>query len=410
MLKPFCWEIYDGSPMIVCGPFYRARPVLLACKDRNVGQVLLYDPFSKERTYEEVLERYQRELQKYQDRYPKEVWETICEEIRILTVLSVKKVSREELPHDTKCFPILVGKAGVKDYLRALGVSELSDLYFATPILKNGFDKCDYYSYFSSFFRKQRDALYLGHVELVLTSRCNLKCRYCANLMQYYQNPRDISRDILISSLQNFLDAVDGIGMVRLLGGEPLLAQENLRSVLEVFEQPENQKVMGLQIVTNGTRLFDEKTLQMVKENPLITVYISNYDFLQAGTKALVKQLDSCGIPFVLSNDAWWQDYGEPDEKYNTEEQSRKRFAACTLKESCNTILDGYFYSCPRQAHGTVLGFYPQASDERVSLLNPDVKMRRKQIYDMHFRTEPVAACTACKEGSREWIKRAEQS
>lgn len=251
--------------------------------------------------------------------------------------------------------------------------------------------------------------MYLGSVELVLTPRCNLRCRYCANLMPYYSDPVDISREILISGLQSFLAAVDGVGMVRLLGGEPLLVQNHLRAILKVFNKPENQKVMGLQIVTNGSLLFEEETLQLMKVNPLIAVYISNYDFLEVRTKALIEQLESCKIPYILCGDSRWQNFGNPSENYGSEEQRIIRFRRCKLKESCNTILDGFFYVCPRQAHGAALGIYPPNPEQRVWLMEKDLQKLRKEIYQMHFRQEPVTACFSCKEGEEEWVRRAEQ-
>lgn len=66
--------------------------------------------------------------------------------------------------------------------------------------------------------------VYVRQVEAVMTTKCSLKCRDCANLMQYYRNPYDIDFSMLSMSLCNFLDRIDEIGTVVLVGGEPFLS------------------------------------------------------------------------------------------------------------------------------------------------------------------------------------------
>lgn len=396
MLTPFCWERYDGKPLVLCGPFARAWPVLLACEGHKVPTILLCNLFSDGQSYEALLARARSEASPDRER-----------QLAVLERLPVRTVGPKRLPAHRDYFPILVGKNGVNAYLKALGASDLSALYSATPILTDGFFKTDSFTYFSSFLEKRKNGLYLGSAELVLTARCNLRCRHCANLMPCYPHPEDVPQEVLTAGLQRFLDAVDGVGTLRLLGGEPLLAQQNLRKALEVLARPENRKVLGLQIVTNGALLFQPETLRALRANPLATVYISAYAFLAPRTGALVRQLKEWHIPYVLSGDGFWQDYGAPDVPCGTPAQAAQRFARCRLKISCNTLLNGFLYTCPRQAHGAALGLYPPRP--RVDLRQSDTQMLRDEICALHSRREPVAACRCCRAEDAARIARAEQ-
>lgn len=102
----------------------------------------------------------------------------------------------------------------------------MSEFYSAVPILQNGFIKQNYFAYFTSLYRRQREGVFLGGVEIDLTKRCTLRCKECANLMQYYKKPDRIPGETIRKSVICLLDSVDGIAMLKILGGEPLLEQE----------------------------------------------------------------------------------------------------------------------------------------------------------------------------------------
>ena len=53
-------------------------------------------------------------------------------------------------------------------------------------------------------------------------------------------------------------------------------------------------------------------------------MYISAYAFLAPRTGALVRQLKEWHIPYVLSGDGFWQDYGAPEDVYKRQVLSRR--------------------------------------------------------------------------------------
>lgn len=49
-------------------------------------------------------------------------------------------------------------------------------------------EKNNYRKYFNVVNNNGLDELIMGHCEIVLTERCTLRCKDCANLIQYYKN------------------------------------------------------------------------------------------------------------------------------------------------------------------------------------------------------------------------------
>lgn len=65
--------------------------------------------------------------------------------------------------------------------------------------------------------------LFIYQIEMVVTTKCSLRCKDCSNLMQYYKSPYHVDIKKNLKALKNLLDNVDEIGTLTFLGGEPLL-------------------------------------------------------------------------------------------------------------------------------------------------------------------------------------------
>lgn len=105
--------------------------------------------------------------------------------------------------------------------------------------------------------------------EVKVTSRCNLKCRYC-NIWKYQDKFRDLSVEqqakILIS-LRNL-----GVRIVTITGGEPLL-YVNLEEIITLVRKYH----MRAHVITNGILLTNNKVVKLVK----------------AGTDSIILSLDT---------------------------------------------------------------------------------------------------------------------
>lgn len=113
---------------------------------------------------------------------------------------------------------------------------------------------------------------------LVLTSKCNLRCKYCyANYGMYdYERETDISEDVLVEGLTYLLDNFKDIANIQFFGGEPSLCWRQIKKTVQFFETQvksgRKKEMPGFGIVTNGVCINDELIEIMRKYNFQITI------------------------------------------------------------------------------------------------------------------------------------------
>jgi organic radical activating enzyme len=130
-------------------------------------------------------------------------------------------------------------------------------------------------------------------LEVVVTTRCNLKCRDCANLMQYYKAPADIETDRILHSIDRLFHFDDYIVDLNLLGGEPLLSRD-LPTILDKLGEYRT-KINTLNITTNGTILPSRELIDaLLRNNAMVTV--SDYGKLSGKREQLLHILTENGI------------------------------------------------------------------------------------------------------------------
>jgi sulfatase maturation enzyme AslB (radical SAM superfamily) len=107
-------------------------------------------------------------------------------------------------------------------------------------------------------------------VETMLTTRCNLRCRYCD---QGRGAPRVMPLGVLDAAVRQLVSSKLDRPMLTFYGGEPLLALPLIRRALDrVREWAPPWMSPDVRIVTNGTRLDEETTKFLVSRDVFITL------------------------------------------------------------------------------------------------------------------------------------------
>ena len=94
------------------------------------------------------------------------------------------------------------------------------------------------------------DYLSIRSLDVVLTEKCSLKCVDCSNLMQYYKNPQNADHKSLKNNIKKFLDNINYVDELRLIGGEPFM-YKGIYEILDLILKYKNFK--SVVIYTNGT-------------------------------------------------------------------------------------------------------------------------------------------------------------
>lgn len=248
-------------------------------------------------------------------------------------------------------------------------------------------------TYFYEHFKVHSpEYLLLPSVDVVITERCSLKCRDCANLMQYYTEPANADFGRLFSALDLLMGCVDHVLELRLLGGEPFMNRSAGQYVTRLREYANYSRIA---VFTNGTIVPSSETLQtLAHENTVIR--ISDYGSLSRRLPQLVEALETNGAAYEVEAMPGWQPCGTIAKRNRTEEESTAVFEDCCAK-TIFTLLDQRLYQCPFAANVYNLGALSASSIECVDLRRDTSREKvRKELFEMLNRRTALAACDYC--------------
>lgn len=257
-------------------------------------------------------------------------------------------------------------------------------------VLKQGIQGFKAYIFckWQRFFKKD---VYFRYLEVPITTKCSLNCEECNNLIQYYQSPKNFDTKQLISDIKRICGVSRRIKTLRILGGEPLV-HPDLSIVLEELKKID--KIEHIEVVTNGTLLFDDKCARLLKSKKF-SVDISNYGEHSRKYAELIRQLDRKRISYhTQEKQKAWKALSSCRCRERSSMELQQVFAACT--EDCHSLLDGELHLCARSSHGTDLGLFQKCRGEYVCVRKAYEKRRLKeQIYDLLNRKQ-ITACNYC--------------
>lgn len=239
---------------------------------------------------------------------------------------------------------------------------------------------------------------YLDYVEIPITTRCNLRCPDCANLMPLYNKPYDVDSDTVIHSIRKLSECFDACGQMRILGGEPFLHPDLKRFVAEL----PSHKCKKISIPTNATIVPQDPELYEILRQKKVVIVMGNYPSAAKTQQELITRLELEGIQYEIPKPGTWINYGEPIDHNHTLRERTKQFACCNLRSK--SLLNGVMYYCPRQGHGCDLGIIDKIEGEFVDVVNNTTAQNRKQLRRLMWRHKPVEACKYCLRGTNEAV------
>lgn len=233
--------------------------------------------------------------------------------------------------------------------------------------------------------------IYFKYLEVPITTRCSLNCKECNNLIQYYQKPQNYEADQIINDIKRICSVSKRIKKLRILGGEPLVYPD-LHIIVEELKKID--KIKHIEIVTNGTLLFDNKCIKSLKYSKF-SVDISNYGEYSRKYDELIKQLNKRGVRYhTQEKQKPWKTLSSCRCRGRSQEEIKKAFSMCL--EDCHSLLNGELHICARSAHGTDLGFIEKCSTDYVCVRKiRGRKELKEQIYNL-MNCRWIMACNYC--------------
>jgi organic radical activating enzyme len=236
------------------------------------------------------------------------------------------------------------------------------------------------------------EGLKLPVIDIVITEACSMKCKDCANLMQYYLHPERVDFSILFESIEKIMRSVDSVRELRVLGGEPFLIKDIHKVIEKLLSYENGEKVV---VYTNATIVPKGKNLTCLN-NERVLIEVTNYGSHSRNYDKLLKAFDNEGI-FYASKIPQWTDSGRilPYQD-RTDTQLKDMFFNCCVNDVF-TLLHGKLYHCPFSANAMNLNAVPFDSDDVIDLVEEKEGYQlRKKIEKFYKKKEYLTACSYC--------------
>ena len=250
------------------------------------------------------------------------------------------------------------------------------------------------------------DKLIISKMSLVVTTRCNLKCRLCDEFIPGHKplpdmTPREARR--VFDALFSVVDYVDLLHLSG--GGEPFL-NPHLAGLTDIaFEY--SDYFNNLMVFTNSTIPVSKELLDALKRyKNRIIVHASNYGIAPERSTELYKTLRDEGINLRVikyygedQDYGGWVDFGEWEPRGRMPEELERTFKNCgitrIMKGNWRTR-DGTVHWCQRSQRGMELGIIPDYPDDYVDLLGAESRREKRLKFHEIANKRYLSVCDRC--------------
>ncbi|WP_139454086.1 radical SAM protein [Campylobacter armoricus] len=266
--------------------------------------------------------------------------------------------------------------------------------------------------YLKKYFEKRvlEGKVDIPYLELVLTTRCTLRCESCNNLMQYFSpsNQYTCTLEGIIESLELLLSKVDSIARIRIIGGEPLLFKD-LPQLIDYLDT--QKKILTFDILTNATIDFKEDLiLRFKKSKKARKISISDYRKspnlkIPLKQESILSKLKQNNIAFSYNTIDYWYDIDKIYKRGRSKEDIIKNYYNCQM--SCVSLMTseglenkqlapkGAIFVCPISSSLSRLKGLEEFDGDFLNLENPKEKIF--EFYSQDF----YKSCDYCRDFSQ---------
>jgi len=240
--------------------------------------------------------------------------------------------------------------------------------------------------------------LQLKCIDIMITEKCSMKCKDCANLMQYYIKPENADIEILFKSIDRLMSAIEHLYEFRVLGGEPFM-NKDINKVINKLKTYKN--FSNIVIYTNATIIPKNENLTCLQSEK-VTLEITNYgESLSKNHDKIVEIYKQKNINYRTKDPGEWTESGKIKFYKRSKEELQRTFDNCCVKNT-TTLMDGVLYRCPYAANATKLKAVPLVNEEVVHLKeNKSIQETKKEINKFFNSNKPITACSFC--GGRDY-------
>jgi len=197
------------------------------------------------------------------------------------------------------------------------------------------------------------DELVFPLATFVVNQKCTLSCTHCGQYINHYQKKDRVNflLEAIKSDIDKMFNAVDVIGYVSIIGGEPFMHAQLDAVIDHVLGKP-NFGVIG--ITTNGVCDISDEFLYKYKESGKVRIIFSDYTrALSENQEKLfnknVQKVKDVGISYTVGEPIWETPVSLRKLGLTKDEKIQKKLN-CNAINTCKTIQNGVYYPCTTTA------------------------------------------------------------
>lgn len=251
-----------------------------------------------------------------------------------------------------------------------------------------------------------RETLDLSKFTIIVTTRCNLKCRLCC---EYVPQNKPFS-DITVQECGEILGAAftvaDHITTLHLSGGGEPFLHPKLGEMVELCMKYEDQ-FERLMLFTNSTVIPSESLLKMLEQyREKIVVQVSHYGVYPEKEQEVLETIEKTGVTVKFQKyygenqtHGGWVDFGAWEDHGRQETELSDVFRGCAVTSQMNgnwRTRDGKVFWCSRAQRGTELGLLPDCKEDYVDLLDESSAEEKREKFRKIMKSDYMQACRYC--------------
>ncbi len=258
----------------------------------------------------------------------------------------------------------------------------------------------------------------LGKFSIIITTRCNLRCKLCCEYIPQNKPFPDITAEQMRRILASFFEVVGSVDTLHLTGGgEPFLHPE-LPNLVEVC-MDYDASFGRLMLFTNCTIMPSQRLLKMLNRyRDKIVIQVSRYGINPEREQDILSVLRESGTTLKIEtyyggqqSFNGWVDFGEWKYQNRTESELERIYKNCATTRDMHgnwRTRDGKVHWCSRSQRGTELGLIPDDPNDYVDLLAAQTVEEKRAKFRAIEHRRYLAACDYCSgdQGTSDLSKR----
>lgn len=304
---------------------------------------------------------------------------------------------KETFFHLPVCAPKFLGDFSGKLIIASSHYEEIKDQLEDNDYIENK-DFFYWKTFISLYYFYKLNQLTLNRVDISVTNRCTLRCKYCNMFMPHFKNPQEQDFDEVIASIENLFRHVDYVSSIKLLGGEPFL-YKRLADIVTTIGKKYRAQYGFIELFTNGTIVPTEKQLELFQSENVriqVTDYTRGVDYRKK-LDQVIGCLEAYEIRHTFYSLEQWLDFGFPhnSDKTRTKQGLMEKFDRCA--PDFRGLVENRLYFCHLSASAEKANLFKGLVSDYF-LLEEGMNPAELLEFDLGYNTLGyVSFCAMCR-------------